>query len=63
MASLPEKDVKELKAAAEEALLALSSYTLLPKDEPTLDRLANAIQDVGLWIDMPKVRASLHAAP
>jgi hypothetical protein len=62
MASLPERDVKELKAAAEEALLALSSYTLLPKDEPTLDRLANAIQDVELWIDLPKVRASLHAA-
>lgn len=55
-------DVRELKGAAEEALLTLSEYTLLAKDEPVLDRLANAIQDVELWLDVPKVMTS-RAAP
>lgn len=59
MASVPEGEIRELRDAAEEALLTLSSYTLLAQHEPVLDRVANAIQDVELWLD----RSNAEIAP
>lgn len=57
---------KELLEAAQEALLALSEYTILDKHVRTLDRLALAIQDFEVRMELSDSRPRLRvhdAAP
>lgn len=51
---------KELLEASQEALLALTEYTLLSKHLRTVDRLALAIQDFEIRMELSDSRPRLR---